>query len=184
MPVVRRSRAFTLIEAMVVVALVGILAVLASLAYRRWIRSSYLGEAHDMLSNIRSAEEAFRAENSGYLNVSTDLTTLYPNATPTGNVKTQWGGAGDNPAGWAALNVNPNGPVRFGYAVIANNGAGAALPTTVKNNGATVNLGAMNGQPWFVATAICDIDNDSSTPSTTLVAVSGTNTIFVDSEGN
>jgi type IV pilus assembly protein PilA len=184
MPAFRRSRAFTLIEVTVVVALVGILAVLASLAYRRWIRSSYLGEAHGMLANIRTAEEAFKAENTGYLKVSSQLTTLYPATMPQGNTVTAWGGPGDNPALWAALNVNPNAPVRFGYAVIADNDGTVALPTTVKNNGVAIDLAAMKGLPWFVATAVCDIDNDSTTPSTTLFAVSGTNTLFVNNEGN
>ena len=39
----RGKRAFTLIEAMLVVILVGILAVVAGLGYRRWVRSSYIG---------------------------------------------------------------------------------------------------------------------------------------------
>src|ERR1019366_3513006 len=63
----RDERAFTLIEAMVVVILVGILAVVAGLGYRRWVRSSYMGEAQDMLTNIRMAEETFRSENGAYL---------------------------------------------------------------------------------------------------------------------
>ena len=67
MPSVRRSRAFTLIELMFVVILVGVLAMIATVAYRKWVRSSYIGEAQNMLGNIRTAEEAFRAENTGYL---------------------------------------------------------------------------------------------------------------------
>jgi type IV pilus assembly protein PilA len=182
MPALRRSRAFTLIELMVVVTLVGVLAVIASLAYRRWIRSSYLGEAHGMLGNIRQAEEAFRAENTGYLNVSMDvLTDLYPAAVPKGNFVTAWGGGTDGPA-WLALNVNPNAPVRFGYAVVASNTGGA--PPAVTNNGVAVDLTPMLGQPWFVASAVCDIDSDTTTPPTTLYAVSGTNTFFVNNEGN
>ena len=185
MPSARRARAFTLIEVMIVVVIVGVLALVATVAYRKWILSSYVGEAQDMLGNIRVSEEAFRAENTGYLNVSTGLTTsdLYPTTAPNGNTKTAWGA---NPGLWAALNVNPNAPVRFGYAVIADKdatGNPVTLPGSVTNNGVAVNLTPMQGQPWFVATAICDIDNDSTTPSTTLFAISGTNLIFVNNEG-
>ncbi len=180
---VRRARAFTLIEVMIVVVIVGVLALVATVAYRKWILSSYVGEAQDMLGNIRVCEEAFRAENTGYLDVSGDLGNLYPVTTPTGNSKTAWG---NNPGQWAALNVNPSAPVRFGYAVIAdkdNTGAPVALPTNVQNNGAAVDLTPLQGQPWFVATAVCDIDSDGQQPDTTLYAVSGTNLIFVNNEG-
>jgi type IV pilus assembly protein PilA len=179
MPGFRRSRAFTLIEVTLVLALLGVLALLATVGYRKWVLSSYMGEAHDMLGNIRVAEEAFRAENTGYLNVSTGLGVLYPSTMPKGNTLTAWGAD----PGWAALNVNPSAPVRFGYAVIASNNPQTAPPGTVKNNGTTVNLAPMTGQPWFVATAVCDIDNNASTPNATLYAVSGTNVIFVNDEG-
>ncbi|HTB77817.1 MAG TPA: prepilin-type N-terminal cleavage/methylation domain-containing protein [Polyangiaceae bacterium] len=180
MPSARPARAFTLIEVMIVVVIVGVLALVATVAYRKWILSSYVGEAQEMLGNIRVSEEAFRAENTGYLNVSASLTDLYPTTAPNGNSKTAWGAS---PGQWAALNVNPSAPVRFGYAVIADNTPPDAPPATVTNNGVAVDLTPMLGKPWFVATAVCDIDNNSTTPSTTLYAVSGTNTIFVNNEG-
>ena len=182
---VRRARAFTLIEVMIVVVIVGVLALVATVAYRKWILASYVGEAQDMLGNIRVSEEAFRAENTDYLNVSGGLAkaNLYPTITPTGNSKTAWGAS---PGYWASLNVNPSAPVRFGYAVIAdknNTGNPVALPTGVQNNGVAVDLTPLQGQPWFVATAICDIASDGNLPDTTLYAVSGTNQIFVNNEG-
>jgi type IV pilus assembly protein PilA len=187
MPSVRRARAFTLIEVMIVVALIGILAVVASVAYRKWILNSYMGEAQGMLGNIRSAEETFFAENTGYFNVSNDLSTasLYPSAAPSGNLVTAWGGACGGctaSGGWAALNVNPNAPVRFGYAVVADN-TDTNTPPAITNNGAAVDLTPLVGKPWYVAVAICDINADGATPDTTLYAVSGTNQIFVNNEG-
>ncbi len=183
MPAARRARAFTLIEAMIVVVIVGLLALVATVAYRKWILNSYMGEAQDMLGNIRSAEETFRAENTGYLTISPDLTSsasLYPMPHPIGNSVTAWGAA--LPQGWATLNVNPSAPVRFGYAVVANNDNTLAFPT-VTNNGVAVNLAAMQGQPWYVAVAICDLDSDSAAPDTTIYAVSGTNQLFVNNAG-
>lgn len=180
MPVVRRSRAFTLIELAIVVTLIGVLAVIATVAYRKWVLSSYIGEAHNMLGNIRTAEEAYLAENTVYLPVwATGLGVLYPRPTPTGNIATQWG----TDPGWAALNVNASAPVRFGYAVLVDNTNVTAPPTNITNNGVAVNLAPMTGKPWFVAEAVCDIDNDTATPDTTLYAVSGTNLIFVNNEG-
>lgn len=188
MPNVGSARGFTLIEAMTVVVLVGVLAVLADVGYRQWIRHSYMGEAQNMLANIRTGEETFKAENGGYLNVSNDLSaaSLYPLTAPTGSLATQWGGPCGGCAkttSWTALNVNPDGPVRFGYAVIADN-TGVTSPPAINSNNVAANIASMRGQPWYVAEAICDMDSDNTTnPSTTLYAVSGTNQLFVNYEG-
>lgn len=182
MPVVRRARAFTLIETMIVVAMVGVLAVVATVAYRKWIRNSYTEEAADMLGNIRSAEENFRAENSGYLSVSNDLNSLYPATLPTEAVKTEWGG---NCTGcvvpWAALNVAPSGAVRFGYAVVAANDG--STPADISINGTNTALTPMGGAPWYVAKAVCDVDNDTTTDPTTIYALSGNNRLIFSNEG-
>jgi prepilin-type N-terminal cleavage/methylation domain-containing protein len=184
MPGVRRARAFTLIEAMIVVVIVGVLAVLATVAYRKWILSSYTAEAQDMLTNIRTAEESFRAENGGYLGVAPALSkaNLYPSTSPKATIKTAWGGtcavAGCN-AAWATLNVAPNGPVRFGYTVVA----GSAADTPPSPAG-IASLAGLAGQPWYVAEAICDVDEDTTTPDTTLYATSAGNQIVIINEGH
>ena len=178
MPVVRRARAFTLIETMIVVVVVGILALLATVSYRKWVRNSYMSEAANMLANIRMAEESFRAENGGYLQASPDLNTLYPAPAPAASFATEWG----QPfASWPSLNVKPSGPVRFGYAVIA--GTSAQTPPDVLVNGVSANYPSMAGQPWFIAKAVCDIDDDGAAPDTTIYAASGTNQLLFANEG-
>jgi prepilin-type N-terminal cleavage/methylation domain-containing protein len=187
MPASHRTRAFTLIEVMIVVVIAGVLVLLADVAYRRWVLNSYMGEAQNMVANIRTAEEAFRAENSGYLNVSSTLSaaSLYPSTSPAESKTTQWGlpcTGCSKTTSWQALNVNPDGPVRFGYAVIADN-TGTASPPSITVNGQLANLSSMTGQPWYIAEAICDMDNDSTTPNTTVYGVTGTNQLFVSNEG-
>jgi type IV pilus assembly protein PilA len=177
MRTVRRQRAFTLIEMMIVVVLVGVLAVVAGVSYRKWVRSSHMGEAEDMLGNIRMAEESFRSENGGYLATESTLSTLYPAATPTGAFKTAWG---TNPGAWASLNVAPNAPLYFGYSVIAGN---AAAPAEVIVNGAPANFASLGGQPWYVAVAQCDLDNDATSPNTTIYVSSGSNRLLIANEG-
>lgn len=181
----RPSRAFTLIEAMLVVAIVGVLALLATLAYRRWVHTAYVAEAQEMVANIRTAEASFYNENGGYLSVSTGLGpgNDYPAATP-GKFKTAWGGACATCAlgtGWAALSIQPNAPLAFGYSLLANNAS--APPASVSS--ATVNGQALfptpMTAPWYFVEA--DADMDGNGVFTRVYGMSSTNRIFVDNEG-
>jgi len=183
----------TLIEVMIVVVMIGVLATLAVVAYRRWIRTSYVVEAQGMVSNIRNAEEAFAAENSGYLDVSGSIGTgfTYPLQTP-GSKMTAWGGACGwckNPTvGWNALTVQSTAPVIFGYAVIAPDQNPPESPSsrigTITINGKALDYSAMNnGAPWYFIEADANISGDGAS-YTHVYGMSGTNTIYVSGEGN
>ena len=172
-----------------VAVLVGVLAVLAIFGIRRWIRYSRLGEAQNIIGNIRTAEESFLAENGAYYNVSTGVGkgNTYPSTTP-GAFKTQWGAACSvcsTPNAWRSRGVVPTAPVMFGYAVVAD----AANPPTgrgVNNvawNGKTLNLlnlGA-NNQPWYFAEADANYSGDN-TSFTHVYGMSGDNEIYVSDE--
>lgn len=187
----RRRRGFTLIEAMIVVAVVGILAVVAVVTYRRWVRTSYVTEAQDVITHIRSAEEAFIGENGQYLDVSGCVGDgcTYPLPHPSSS-KTSWGGPctgciTPGTGNWNGLNVNPGSPVIFGYAVVADQ---AKSPSTrlpaIKVNGQALDMTAMgNGAPWYFVEADANVSGDKL-GYTHVYAMSGTNTFFIDGEGN
>jgi len=176
-----RARAFSLIEAMIVVAIVGVLAVLAVVAYQRWIRTAYLAEAHDMISNIRAAEESYRAENGTYLNVSAGLgpTFMYPAATP-GAFKTPWGGACNwcaNANGWSVLTIESKGPLAFGYAVVSDP---TPLPSHITIDGTAISLSNLVA-PWYVVEAIGDINGNGV--FTSMYGFSTGGPLLIDNEG-
>ena len=67
----RRTRGFTLIELMIVVAIVAILASVALPAYLDSVRKSRRADAITALNQVAQAQERWRANNSTYSNVLT-----------------------------------------------------------------------------------------------------------------
>ncbi len=186
-----RSRGFTLIELMTVVTVIAILALLAIVSYKRWVRTSYMAEAQDMVQNIRTAEETFKSETGYYLGVSNslDLNYTYPATTP-GAFKSSWGvpcsaGACVTSTSWAKLAVEPKGPVAFGYAVVADNtgttSGNAFLSSWSSQMETHVDYSGLTGQPWYVVEAVGDIDGNHV--YTRLLANSVSSSVVIDREG-
>src|SRR5258706_14686453 len=87
----RRSikRGFSLVELMVVVAIIAVLALVGVTRFRQWVYHSRSVEALAMVQSIRTAQERWRAETGAYLDASTSITTTYPMATP-GQTLSEW----------------------------------------------------------------------------------------------
>lgn len=191
----RRARGFTLIEMMIAVAIVGVLALIATVGYRRWVKASFVAEGQDMIASIRTQEEAFLAENGAYLNVSNGLgpPNTYPSQKP-GATKTAWGAPCTTclaPNSWQSLGVQASAPVAFGYSVIAGDGVKVLPSALITNewgppsiNGTTLSLTALqNGQPWFFAEADANVSGDTVSWMH-IYGMSGTNQIMIDGQGN
>jgi type IV pilus assembly protein PilA len=178
----RGTRGFTLVELMIVVAIVGVLATLAVVGYRKLVQSSHVSEATGMVQNIRVAQEGYHSETQQYANVSTSLTSYYP-AAPAYGIFTVWGAAcgNCNAVSWSALPVHVDGPVTFGYATVAG-GAGAAIPAAP--NVAVNPFPANVTTDWYVVAADGDLDGQPNEPANTHVfGMSWSNQVVVDREG-
>jgi len=180
-------RGFTLVELMIVVVIVAILATLAVVGYRKMVLASHVSEATGMVQNIRVAQEEYFSETRQYANVSTTLTTWYPQTSPAYNTGvTGWGaacgGACNANMDWSQLPVHVDGPVMFGYATVAGPPGQAPVPASVVVNGQTVAFPSSPQTDWFIVAATCDLDSNGP-PNTSVYTTSWQNSMLVDQEG-
>lgn len=185
-----QQRGFTLIEVMITVAIVGILATLATFGVSKYIRLSRSSEATQMLGGFKTAQEIYKTDMFSYLDVggangaiTTD--TYYP-ATSTAERKARsWlqvpGSETQLGLRIKTLGIAADGPVHFIYACAAGSGTqippGDQLPNTTVDNWPTEET----GQPWYVANAKADLNGDGTESSFT--TASFTSQIFIENEG-
>lgn len=65
------NRGFTLIELMIVIAILGIISAIAIPAYTGYIKTAKLTEAHNNIAALRLAEEEYFIENNAYFGGAT-----------------------------------------------------------------------------------------------------------------
>jgi type IV pilus assembly protein PilA len=105
-----RRGGFTLIELMIVVAIIGILAAIAIPNFLKFQLRSKTGEAKTNLAALRTAEEGYFAEYGVYVEAAD-----YPGAATVSGAKQEWAPAANN--GFDTVGWGPEGEVYFSYAV-------------------------------------------------------------------
>ena len=134
-----RRGGFTLIELMIVVAIIGILAAIAIPNFLRFQLKAKSSEGKTNLAAIRTAEESFYAEYGVY--ISSDA------SPPTINNNTKASFSHPNPGeGFDELGWSPEGQVYFNYSVdTSGNNFTAAAVANIDASG--------NGQTWGYTTS-------------------------------
>jgi type IV pilus assembly protein PilA len=178
----RKSRGFTLIELMVVVAIVGVLSTLAVVGYRKMVNSSHVSEGSHMVQAIRLAQETFRAETGRYQNVGWATLCPFASATPPTRQKMNWNpGCNGGNTTWNTLPVRSDGPVMFGYGTISGQ-QGQAQPAIAFQGEDYVAAVGNAPNDWFVIGAAADIDG-ATARNTVILGSSFTNELSIRNDG-
>ena len=157
-----RRAGFTLIELMIVVAIIGVLSAIAIPAFMRFQLRAKSVEAGINLQAIAKTEESHFAEYGSYVSVPVPVPAAIP-----GSMKVPWPGS----PGFAALGWAPEGSVLFQYVVTADNGGPGS--TLVRYTAEAASDLDADGQPSFFAyvqpAAGASVGLDGVLPGTTCV---------------
>ncbi len=156
----------TLIELMIVLAIMGILAAMAVPVLSSYLRDSRLSEAATNIQGILEAEDAYLIRANTYTNSLGNC----PAALPPARQSQVWPEGGCS-LGWAGLGWNPDGPVYFQYRVYTHfdgNTNAFLLPNNIiplDPDRFAVAWGAegfttLPVQPWCAVEARADTDGD------------------------
>jgi prepilin-type N-terminal cleavage/methylation domain-containing protein len=153
-----KSRGFSLIELMIVVAVVGILAAVAIPYFGRQRKKAYTSEVPGMFAAIKVSQAAYKAEYGLYLSTGASEASIYPALLGSGEPKLKtWAPA--TTSNWSILGVQPpDYSLYCGYVTIAGS-AGVAPPTA---NGVKIFGGKTPQKSYFYVIAQCDTDGKPS----------------------
>lgn len=146
---------FTLVELMIVVAILSILAAVTLPMMGAYIYKSKASEATGFLNEIKARQESYRADFGQYCDVSGTQGNLYPSTTPR-DFTQDWPAVLPSPPYWNQLGAVPPGRKSFFiYSSVA------GLPTeTPGTRGFSSERGYTGVDFWFISTAIADLDGD------------------------
>jgi prepilin-type N-terminal cleavage/methylation domain-containing protein len=169
-----KTRGMSLVELMIVVVIIGILAAISVVGYRKYIARARMSEATAMLAEFAAKEQLYFLDNGQYLEAHNDsVAAQYPSQNEqSGEFWPQApSGAGFDsartpaavaplPASWRALGIRPRWQQLYcTYIVNAGPPGGPVLGTV----GPTLWTNAPN-VPWFYAMAACNLGGVAGWP--------------------
>jgi prepilin-type N-terminal cleavage/methylation domain-containing protein len=148
----KHNLGFTLVELMIVVAILGILSVVAFAAYGIYIRESRNAEATSILADIRLKQEAYRGTFHRYATVEASCDNWVPRGTPDAQSASAGGIPQSCKLAWRQLGIAFPDSLYFVY------DSRAGAPTSEALSGWYAD--ANTNDFWYAAAAVQDLDGN------------------------
>ncbi len=184
----RKDGGFTLVELMIVVAIVSILSAIATVGYRKYVGRARIGEAVAMLAEMTSKEVIYYSEFASYLPLRLDNVITMPSAdelatvfVPTSPASAQFDSAHTawsiaNPAAWPKcwrdVGLRPREKSLYCTYLTNAGGSGSGPPGAgppATFGPALVPAAAATNPPWFYSLAACGLTPPIGYPGSTMI---------------
>lgn len=172
----------SLVELMIVVVIIGILAAISVVGYRKYVARARLSEATAMLAEFAAKEQLYFLENGQYMEAHNDsVGASFPSADENSSefwpsdpnqyfdsARTPvniYNASGNLPVAWRALGVRPRWQQLYCTYLVNAGGPGNAPPGAV-GLALFSNLTASTPNvPWFYAIAACNLGGQAGWPN-------------------
>jgi prepilin-type N-terminal cleavage/methylation domain-containing protein len=165
-----RAQGTTLVELMIVVVIIGILAAIATVGYKRYVARARLSEAQAMLAELSAKEQlyfmdvgayvAVRADNKlsqpGLDDVATAFIPTNPTIATFESARTAHAVPEPYPDAWRRIGLRPRWKQLY-CTYLVNAGPGALNEVLPSPIGVTLWTATPN-VPWFYAVAACNLN--------------------------
>jgi prepilin-type N-terminal cleavage/methylation domain-containing protein len=172
----------TLVELMIVIVIIGILAAIATVGYKRYVARARLSEAEAMLAELSSKEQLYFMDVGAYVPVratdpntqpsqNEDVAAFLPFSADTSNpsngfesARTPHAVPNPYPVTWSRIGLRPRWNQLYCTYLVNSGGPGDAPPTGI---GSKLWNPSPPNVPWFYAVAACNLNttNDNVKPA-------------------
>ncbi len=169
---------------LIVVAIIGVLAALATVGYKRYIGRARVSEAITLIAEMASKQQIYFLEFGSYLPLRADNMTIpSPNEDATGfyptdpttstfsSARTATSIANPTgwPAAWRAVGLRPRLQSLYCTYMLNVGRAGDAAPASSTYGPALLGTIAAASPPWFYTLAACNLNGATGWPSNVMV---------------
>jgi len=172
----------SLVELMIVVVIIGILAAISVVGYRKYVARARLSEATAMLAEFAAKEQLYFLENGQFIEAHNDSAGVSAFPSVNENTGDFWPSnpnnyfdsartpvsiyvGGNLPVSWRRIGLRPRWQQLYCTYLLNAGGPGDALPGTI---GPTLWTATPN-VPWFYALAACNLGGPAGWPNNVTV---------------